>query len=659
MSTLKDKTSGVSAASAASGLPALGLPAAALLKAIAGWDDLTEARRRAMTSAVRTTQRILAVAEAGQRNCDGVPLSLIEEWTCARLNAALWAKPPSFFRLDQRSHANVVGLLRVVLIRLDLHEDAGPRRNVLSPAWQALFDALPTNERRHGLVLFLRFCTLRGIEPCGIEAAGDVLDRFEAWCREAILHGDAAGMARRTAGNWTYARGVVPGWPQLTLTRVGVRDWYTVPLETLPASFQADLASYLGRLSSGPGSIFAVEALYAGNPKETKRNAPCRAMRPATIAQRRYSIRLAVTALVAQGVPVDELTSLRALFAPIDRVRLILAFHRERRRARLEAAGEMVIDEDELRSSQLGTLAETLRQVATYHLDLPEGDLAFIRRGSEQVRLPAQRSMTEKNASRLRGLSEPRVYAMLLHLPGTWMAEAANPMLKPKEAALWAMYAAALEILLVCPLRRGNLVRLTLDRQLHRPSPRALITDLLVPGAEVKNREPVTWRIEPGSARLIETYITRHRQHLLSSPNRHLLPGLTEGSHRNEAEFGAELARRVMRAIGAPFNVHLVRHFSVARWLRHNPGSYAMAARLVGHRSLKTTMDYYCGLEFDAAARHSNALLTGERERTSVIAEAAFKRRPRRPGPGSKPPTRPGKPPSSPTTPGKGGDHGR
>jgi hypothetical protein len=35
-------------------------------------------------------------------------------------------------------------------------------------------------------------------------------------------------------------------------------------------------------------------------------------------------------------------------------------------------------------------------------------------------------------------------------------------------------------------------------------------------------------------------------------------------------------------------------------------------------------MKYYCGLEFDAAARHANAVLTGERERTRAMAAAAF-----------------------------------
>lgn len=600
-----------------------GISAAAIQAAILSWDDVTLAGQREMASAVRTAERILAVAEAGKRGEGGAPLYLIDVWTCARLNAALWAHPPSFFKLEERRHSNVVSLLRAILIRLGLHEDAGPRRNVLSAPWQALYGALPTDDRRRGLVLFFRFCTLQEIDPGRIDL--DAINQFETWCREAILCKDPLGMSRRAAGNWSFARDTVSGWPRAELTRTGARDWYAIPWEALPAGLQVDAEGFLDRLRSGPGSIFAVESIFAGNPKEQSRHAPCRAMRPKTIDRRRDDIKLSVTALVESGVPIEELTSLRTLFEPIDRVRIILSFHRERRRRKLEGAGETIMDEDDLRSSHLGLIADTLRQIATFYLDLPDADIAFIKRGAAEVRLLRQHGMTEKNAARLRGLGEPRVYAKLLHLPGYWMGLAADPRQKPRDAALWAMYAAAIEILLICPLRRGNLVRLTLDRQLRRPSPRALITDLLVPAAEVKNREAVTWRIEPHTARVLETYITRHRPHLVEPGNRYLFPGEKEGTHRNETEFAAEMTRRVEWELGVEFHPHLVRHFAVWRWLRQNPGQYETAARMLGHRSTAMLRDAYSNLEFDSVARHSNGILTGERDQTRALAAVAFK----------------------------------
>lgn len=600
-----------------------GLAVAAIEAAIASWQDIAVARQCEMASAVHTAQRILAVAEAGKRGSGGAPLYVVDVWTCARLNAALWAHPPSFFKLAERRHSNVISLLRAILIRLGLHEDAGPRRNRLSAPWQALYDALPTDDRRRGLVLFFRFCTLQRIDPATIDPRA--IDRFEDWCREAILCKDPLGMSRRAAGNWSFVREKIAGWPQVELTRVGARNWYAIPWEAFPAGLQADAERFLDRLRSGPGSIFAVESIFAGNPKERSRNTPCRAMRPKTIERRRDDIKLAMTALVASGIPMEELTTLRALFEPIDRVRIILSFHRERKRRKLEGTGETITDEDDLRSSHLGLMADTLRQIATFYLDLPATDVTFIKRGAAEVRLPRQHGMTEKNAARLRGLGEPRVYAKMLHLPGYWMGLAADPREKPHDAALWAMYAVAIEILLICPLRRGNLVRLTLDRQLRRPSPRALITDLLVPAAEVKNREAVIWRVEPHTARVIETYIMQYRPHLVEPGNRYLFPGAKEGTHRNEAEFGAELTRRVEWDLGVEFHPHLVRHFAAWRWLRQNPGEYETAARMLGHRSTGMLRDVYGGLEFDSAARHSNDILTGERDHTRALAAAAFK----------------------------------
>jgi hypothetical protein len=107
--------------------------------------------------------------------------------------------------------------------------------------------------------------------------------------------------------------------------------------------------------------------------------------------------------------------------------------------------------------------------------------------------------------------------------------------------------------------------------------------------------------------------------------NRHLFPS-EDGKHRNETEFGAELSRRVEWELGAAFNVHLVRHFAVARCLRASPGSYAMAARIVGHRSMATTMRYYSGLEFRPGGHSLDSLLKQEPQDFPVIPSSVLYR---------------------------------
>ena len=91
-----------------------------------------------------------------------------------------------------------------------------------------------------------------------------------------------------------------------------------------------------------------------------------------------------------------------------------------------------------------------------------------------QVSPAPQITMSEKNRTRLQALLDDRVTLKLLHLPWEWMNEAAtNPRLTPMEAARLAMFATALEIMLVVPLRRHNVVHLRLDTNLRRQGPQA------------------------------------------------------------------------------------------------------------------------------------------------------------------------------------------
>jgi integrase len=231
--------------------------------------------------------------------------------------------------------------------------------------------------------------------------------------------------------------------------------------------------------------------------------------------------------------------------------------------------------------------------------------------------------------SRLRALFEEPTYAKLLHLPDYWIGNLVKDKLKPQDEALVAMYALAVDILLVLPLRRENLLELRLDTHLRRLNGRALINEIAIPAKAVKNRTGISWPIERQLAERIETYITKYRPVLAKEGNRYLFPGIGD-HHRHPAEFGAELSNRVEETLGVEFNMHLVRHFSVVKYLKSHPGAYEIAAMLLGHKNPETTRRFYAGLEIDAAARHANAVLTEDRRRTKIIAIGAYHRPPSR-----------------------------
>ena len=204
------------------------------------------------------------------------------------------------------------------------------------------------------------------------------------------------------------------------------------------------------------------------------------------------------------------------------------------------------------------------------------------------------------------------------------MRRAATPGLKPEVAARLALYAVAMEILLICPLRRGNLAELRLDQHLHRPDRKGLFTHIDIAPDQVKNGEPIRWPIPPASARLIETYLRQHRPHLAAAGNMFLFPGA--GLRQRAAhDMAVALTEMVERDIGVEFNMHIMRHFAVWSFLRKHPGQYALVARVLGDK-IATVMAFYAGLETDAAAGLFNASLQQDRKETRLLAASGFRR---------------------------------
>jgi hypothetical protein len=66
---------------------------------------------------------------------------------------------------------------------------------------------------------------------------------------------------------------------------------------------------------------------------------------------------------------------------------------------------------------------------------------------------------------------EPATNKRFLHLPALWMTRAADMKFNPARYADWALYAVALELLLVASLRRCEIIALNIKEDLHRQRP--------------------------------------------------------------------------------------------------------------------------------------------------------------------------------------------
>jgi hypothetical protein len=172
-------------------------------------------------------------------------------------------------------------------------------------------------------------------------------------------------------------------------------------------------------------------------------------------------------------------------------------------------------------------------------------------------------------------------------------------------------------------------VGLRLDRDFIRSGPRQRITDILIEGSETKNGETFHWGVADSIVDLIELWMRTFRPVLCGSDNRFVFPGIG-GTSRDACEFGNYLGELIEREVGAEFNMHVARHFAVVRYLRKHPGQYAIVSRLLGHKKVQTMINFYCGLEVEAAARIINQTVLDDKASTRNLAAQAYGRRRKR-----------------------------
>ncbi|MFC7543346.1 tyrosine-type recombinase/integrase [Siccirubricoccus deserti] len=237
-----------------------------------------------------------------------------------------------------------------------------------------------------------------------------------------------------------------------------------------------------------------------------------------------------------------------------------------------------------------------------------------------QAAVPGQH--VGQGRERLRQLIQPLTRSRLLVLPEDMRKAASGDPSSRHDVARKVMLAAAIEILLVCPLRKANLARLRIDRHLQRTDRRGRrISHIVIDEAEVKNEAPIEWPVPQGTADLLETWLTQWRPHLLGddTANPYLFPGRAPGTYASENGLGNAITGLLHRQIGVKVNPHLLRHFAAWRHLRRHPGEYEIIRRVLGHRSIETTVKFYCGLEAESAARHFHAGLELDRKEARGI----------------------------------------
>jgi integrase len=447
-------------------------------------------------------------------------------------------------------------------------KDTGvPSRGMpLTAEWDLLRSRLSDRRTHATLSSLMRYCAGRRIAPAAVDEA--VLDGYMRYRAETTALASDAAARRAIARAWNGCVGGIEDWPVLRLVEPPVKAMAGPAWDDFPEGLRADVAAYLNGLTR-------IRRRANG-----KRIRPCK---PSTIRRCRAELVAAARTAVREGIPIASLTSLAALVHPNVAEKVIDAYWRE-------DGSEPRIYTIDLGWKLLSLARATgcVDEAALECLDDMRASLEFYRHGR----------MTEKNLAVIRQVLSGNIWSEVVNLPAALMAQAR--LLRdyaPVKAAVTAQLAVAVAILTFAPVRLGNLVQIRLGENLIKPGGLNSPYRLVFPYYDVKNRVQLEFPLDAELTALIDEYIHEFRSTLLRGSNElWLFPGESSGCKDGKTLSG-QVTERIEKASGLLITVHQFRHAAAAMWLKHKPGDYETVRRILGHRNIKTTIKFYCGLE--------------------------------------------------------------
>ena len=500
------------------------------------------------------------IATAMDRPLEAVPA----RWTATR--HAIGRLHHARVGSNPKTLANHKSNVRAALLWFAGEKNVPKRGMPFTAEWHVLRERLSDRRARSVLSSLMRYCSARQIVPATVDEA--VMHEFMRYRAEttALATNDAA--RRAIARAWNGCIDKIENWPKQRLAEPAVKTMEGPAEEDFPNGLRTDVDAYLTGLTRSRRSA------------KGKRIRPCK---PSTIRTRRAVLLAAARKAVAEGVAISSLTSLAQLLDPDVSEKIIDAYWK--------ADGE----EPKVYTIDLGRLLLSIARETKCLDDVSLERLDEMRASLEDYR---HDGLTEKNQNVIRQILSGDVWIAVLKLPAKLMATARSLRAQsPVKAAVTAQLAVAIAILTFAPVRLGNLVRIRLDENLIRPGGRHSPYVLVFPQYDVKNRVALEFPFGDELTELIEEYVHDFRPTLLRGSNDlWLFPGETGGC-KDAKTLSDQITGRIQKATGLRITVHQFRHAAAAIWLRYKPGDYETVRRMLGHRSLQTTIKFYCGLE--------------------------------------------------------------
>jgi integrase len=439
-----------------------------------------------------------------------------------------------------------------------------PRGVALTVRWAGLRDGIDDRGRRARLYGLMRYCSGRGLEPAAVDDA--VLQNYLRYRAETTSLAASTMAQRSIARAWNVSAHKVADWPTQRLKEPPVKASEGPAWEEFPEGLRRDIDTHLAGLAR----------MRRGS--DGKRIRPCS---PKTIKTRRAELVAVARMAVRIGTPIESLTSLAALLDP-DVVGPVL-----------DAYWKKNGEEPNVYTIDLGwKLLSLAKQIGL-------GETAIERLDDIRAALEEHRhgGLTGKNLKLIRQVLTEGIWSEVVSLPNVLMRQArADQAHAPVKAALTAQLAVAIAILSMAPVRLTNLVSIELEKNLIKPGGPTSPFWLTFPHYDVKNRVNLDF-IDEALTKLIDEYIHDFRPtHVRGSNAAWLFPGVA-GEPKTANMFSTQITERIQNATGLRITVHQFRHACAAIYLKHRPGEYETVRRLLGHRNIQTTINFYCSLE--------------------------------------------------------------
>ena len=471
---------------------------------------------------------------------------------------------------------NVLSLVTAALAHLDIVLVQGRICEAPSPAWQTILGPLGkgTGAARHfHLWRFARYCTQKSIEPAAVDDA--VTAAYQQDLEQRSLVDGPARAARDAARFWNAAVDAHPDWPQQRLTVPDNRPYYALPWEAFPASLKSDVDAWCAWLG---GDDPFLERDF--NP-----------LRPTSVATRLRQLREYLAALVRQGADLQQMVDLAAVVTPAQ-AKLGLRFFWDRAKRQ--------------KTHHTYQVAGLVLMIARHWAKLDKPDIELLRLMINQLR-PVAVGISGHNAARLRQLEDPKRLEALLMLPGVLLEEVRRAGPPSVLLARRLQIAVAIEILLHVPMRLNNLRTLRIGVHLLPGSGKDML--LSIDGKEVKNGVGIEARLPEEAARLITLYVDKYRPLLATEGGDWLFPGAKGDVPKTAEGLRGPMGKMIASRCGLRMHPHLFRHMAAWLTLRENPDAHGQVQRILGHKSLTSTMAFYSGLEGAAALQHYDQLV--------------------------------------------------